>query len=88
MEVRAWQQTAWADHSGVSRTLSALSEEEAEAIAAVLGEVSQPFIDQKVLLEQRDAGYLMYDGDLTGRPVSASSETYPGVAFGYMDNQI
>ncbi len=37
----AWQQTAWADYSGVGRTLQALTQADAEAIGRVLGEISQ-----------------------------------------------
>ena len=31
---------------------------------------------------------LLYDGDLTGRPVSSTSTTYEGAAFGWMDNAV
>jgi len=44
----AWGQTAWADYSGVSRTLSRLTPDEAPAIADVLAEVGQPVIDAEV----------------------------------------
>jgi hypothetical protein len=80
----AWQQPAWADQSGVSRTLRRLTPAEAEALVQVLHQVSQPFIDREVVLAQGQDGYLVYDGDLTGRPVANSSRTYPGAAYGYM----
>jgi hypothetical protein len=85
---KAWGQASWADQSGVSRTLTALTLEQAEQIVAVLREVSQPFIDREVLLALRDQGKLVYDGDLTGRPVSNSSTSYPNVAFGHMSDEI
>lgn len=85
---KAWGQESWADQSGVSRTLTALTLEQAEQIVAVLREVSQPFIDREVLLALRDQGKLVYDGDLTGRPVSNSSTSYPNVAFGHMSDAI
>ena len=85
---KAWGQESWADQSGVSRTLKALTLEQAAQIVAVLREVSQPFIDREVLLALRDQGKLVYDGDLTGRPVSNSSTTYPNVAFGHMSDEI
>jgi len=85
---QAWGQTGWADHSGVSRTLTALTQTEAEELVAVLTQVSQPFIDQEVLLALRAQGKLVYDGDLTGRPVSNTSTTYPDVAYGHMSNAI
>jgi hypothetical protein len=38
----AWHQPAWADYSGVSRSLAALTQEESEQIAAVLDACSGP----------------------------------------------
>jgi hypothetical protein len=84
----AWQQAAWADYSGVSRTLQGLSMSEAQAIGAVLDRFSQPFIDEAVVTAMRTQGRLVYDGDLTGRPVSDTSTTYPGVAYGHMDDAV
>ena len=84
----AWGQLGWADYSGVSRTLQALKQSEADQIMQVLEKTSQMFITSEVnlalLFEQR----LVYDGDLTGLAVSKSSTTYPGVAYGHMDEQI
>lgn len=85
---QAWGQAGWADHSGVSRTLTALKMEEAQQIVEGLHQVSQTFIDQEVLLALRAHGKLVYDGDLTGRPVSNTSTTYPDVAYGHMSNAI
>jgi hypothetical protein len=85
---QAWGQPGWADHSGVSRALSALTMEEAQQIVDVLTVVSQPFIDQEVMLAVRDQGKIVYDGDLTGRPVSNSSTTYPNVAYGHMSDTV
>ncbi len=33
-------------------------------------------------------GRLTYDGDLTGRPVSNSSTTYPNAGYGHMDDAL
>jgi hypothetical protein len=85
---QAWGQADWADHSGVSRALSALTMDEVQQITAVLAEVSQAFIDQEVMLALRDQGKIVYDGDLTGRPVSNSSTTYPNVAYGHMSDVV
>lgn len=85
---RAWGQVAWADQSGVSRTLQGLAMGEAEQIVQALQAISQPFIDQEVVLAMRDQGGLVYDGDLTGRPVSNTSTTYPGVAYGHMSDTL
>lgn len=84
----AWGQTQWADYSGVSRTLQALSLEEAQQIRQRLQQVSQAFIDAEVTLALEQEGRLIYDGDLTGLPVSKSSTTYPEAAYGHMDDAI
>ena len=84
----AWQQPGWADYSGVSRTLQGLSMDEAHAIGAVLDTFSQPFIDAAVVAAIDTQGRLVYDGDLTGRPVSPTSTTYPGAAYGHMDDSV
>jgi hypothetical protein len=84
---RAWEQSAWADHSGVSRTLSSLTPEEAQSIMSVTDYVSQPLIDKEIVLAL-GAGRLEFDGDLTPRPVSNTSSTYPGAEYGHMNDQI
>jgi hypothetical protein len=84
----AWGQAAWADYSGVSRTLSSLTQAEAQAIVDVLTQVSQPLIDEEVHLLGQQQEWLCLDGDLTGLPVSNTSRTYPDAAFGHMNNDI
>ena len=85
---QAWGQTSWADYSGVSRTLASLTSQETENILSVLASISQPFIDKEAILALRQEGRLILDGDLSGRPVSDTSHTYPEVAFGHMDDQV
>ena len=85
---RAWGQEGWADYSGVSRTLKACTEKTVTAVKEALEVVSQPFIEREVMLALRDRGVLVYDGDLTGRPVSSTSTTYPGAAFGWMSDAV
>jgi hypothetical protein len=84
----AWEQPAWAHYSGVSRTLSACTPETVEAIRAAIARFSSPFIDREVVLSLQKKGAIFYDGDLTGRPVANTSTTYPGAAFGWMDDAI
>lgn len=84
----AWGQEAWADYSGVSRTLQSLSWDEVHSIADVLSTVSQPFIDQETEMALHRSGRLVYDADLTGRPVSNTSTSYPDTAFGYMGDTV
>ena len=81
---RAWGQPAWADHSGVSRTLQALSESEVDQLVQVTEHFCQPFIDKEVTLALA-SGRVELDGDLSPRPVSDTSTTYPGAAYGHMD---
>lgn len=84
----AWGQKKWADYSGVSRTLKACTLNTVAEIRRVLDEVGQPFIDQEVKLAMEERGVIIYDGDLTGLPVSNSSTSYPGAAFGWMSDAI
>ena len=84
----AWGQPAWADYSGVSRTLSRLTMAEVAELVAVLDQISQPFIDREVGLALETTDELVYDADLTGRPVSSTSTSYPNTAFGHMGDAI
>lgn len=84
----AWGQAEWADYSGVSRTMSSLSWEEARQIAQLLEEISQPYIDTELHLLRSQGQRIRLDGDLTGIPVSNTSQTYPNAAFGHMDDEI
>ena len=85
---QAWGQSSWADYSGVSRTLAHLTQAETEQLLKVLAKVSQPFIDKEAILAIRAEGRLVLDGDLSGRPVSSTSRTYPEVGYGHMDDQV
>jgi len=85
---RSWGQVGWADYSGLSRTMAVCTSETVAAVEAVLLAISRPFIDQEVMLALRQQGVLLYDGDLTGRAVSDTSRSYPGAAFGWMDDQV
>jgi len=84
---QAWGQSGWADHSGVSRTLRSLSATEAQRIVLALESVSQPLIDKEVVAAWT-TGRLELDADLSPRPVSDTSRTYPGAAFGHMSDHI
>lgn len=84
----AWKLQRMADASGVSRTLWACTDETVQGLVEVLDAVSQPFIDRAVSdLRQRNES-LVLDVDLTGRPVSSTSQTFPGATFGYMDGEV
>jgi len=85
---QAWGQAGWADYTGVSRTLRALSWAEVQEIVAVLERVSQPFLDRELSVLCSQGDRLQYDGDLTGLPVSNTSRTYPNAAYGHMSDEI
>jgi len=85
---QAWGQPAWADYSGVSRTLSGLSWEEVKQIVQVLEQVSYPYIDTEVQVLCSQGKRVRLDGLLFGLPVSNTSQTYPHAAFGHMDDEI
>lgn len=76
-------------YTTVSRYLYELDESDIGQVQAELGTIMQPYIRSAAheVLCQRE--YLTLCGDLTGRPVSAYSSTYPPDAvFGYMANQL
>jgi hypothetical protein len=84
----AWQLAPLADASGVSRTLAACDATSVQALKGILDDIGQPFLDRAVSdLRQRNET-LVLDADLTGRPVSSTSRTFPGAEFGYMDGAI
>ena len=85
---KSWGQTGWADYSGVSRTLAGLTQAEAEQITGVLEQISRPILAEEVMRALQISGRLTYDGDLTARPVSNTSTTYPGVAYGHMGDDL
>jgi hypothetical protein len=81
---KAWGQSRWADYTGISRTLKQLDWDEARALVTVVEQIGQPFLERELNLLPR----LEYDGDLTGLPVSNTSKTYPGSAYGHMSDEI
>ena len=85
---KAWGQTGFAHYSTVSRTLDVCNPATVSGVEEVIHRFSRPFIAKAInnLLQHGDE--IVYDFDLTGQAVSASSTTYPDVAFGWMDNAI
>jgi hypothetical protein len=81
----SWGQAAFTHYSGISRTLAAADATTLQAVIAALQQVSQPFLARDVLQILRSRQPLVVDIDLTGRPVSSTSTTYPDAAFGWMD---
>ncbi|MCL5264900.1 MAG: hypothetical protein M1343_06880 [Chloroflexi bacterium] len=84
----AWQLPSLAAASSVSRTLKACDDRTVTALQEVLEAVSQPFVQRAVSDLRERNEVILLDADLTGLPVSSTSRTYPGAAFGYMDGKV
>jgi hypothetical protein len=84
----AWKLRPMADASGVSRTLQGCTQETVQGLAERLDAMSRPFIHRAVSDLRQRHEVLVLDADLTGRPVSSTSQTFPGAAFGYMDGEV
>jgi len=82
---KAWGVSGWADCSGVSRTMHSLTQAQGEQYSAIVDCAIQPWIEQEVQLALNQ-GSLELDGDLSPRPVSNGSKTYPGAEYGYMSD--
>ena len=85
---RAWGLPSLAHYSGVSRTLEASDAATVQAARQAIEAFSQPFIRTAVAELLHADQRLVYDVDLTGQVVSATSTTYPDTSFGWMDRQI
>jgi len=76
-------------YTTVSRFLYELGEADVEQVQAELEAILQPYIRSATHEAVCHQEYLTLCGDLTGRPVSAYSTTYPpDTVFGYMANQL
>jgi hypothetical protein len=84
----AWGQSHFAHYSSVSRTLSACDAQTVQATQQAIEAFSRPFVREAVQAVLTAGRVLQYDLDLMGQPVSATSTTYPQVAFGWMDDQV
>ncbi len=84
----AWGQAGFAHYSSVSRTLEVCTEETVAAVEQAINEFGHPFIAATVQDMLRRGEDIIYDFDLTGQAVSSTSTTYPGVAFGWMNDGV
>lgn len=82
----AWGQAGFAHYSGVSRTLEVCDTATVAAVERAISEFSQPFIADTIQVLLQRGAPLIYDLDLTGQAVSSTSTTYPGAAFGWMND--
>ena len=85
---RAWGQDAFAHYSSVSRTLDACTDDTVRAVQAAIDSFSQPFIRTALHDLTRTGTSIVFDLDLMGQPVSATSTTYPQAKFGWMDDHL
>lgn len=85
---RAWGLDHFAHHTTVGRTLAACDAATVTAAEAAIAAFSRPFIETTVQELARCGQRLVYDFDLMGQGVSATSTTYPDAAFGWMNDQV
>ena len=83
---QAWGQPGFAHYSGVSRTLDVCDTATVAAVEQAITGFSQPFIADTIQVLLQRGAPLIYDLDLTGQAVSSTSTTYPGAAFGWMND--
>jgi len=83
----AWD-VQFGHYTTVSRVLKAATAETVVQVVAVLDEIGRPFIEREVeALAARGQGLVLH-ADLSGRPVSAYSKSYPEARWGHMGNTL
>lgn len=85
---QAWGQSGFAHYSSVSRTLDACDDATVTAVEQVIEAFSRPFLATTVQDLLRRGEPIIFDFDLTGQAVSSTSTTYPGAAFGWMNDGV
>ena len=85
---QAWGQRGLAHYSSVSRTLEACDDQTVKAVEQAITAFSRPFIAEAVNELLRRGTAIIYDFDLTGQSVSATSTTYPDARFGWMNDSV
>ncbi len=87
---QAWGVERFAHFTTVGRTLAASDEQTVAAVEAAIQAFSRPFVESAVHELLRRGQPVIYDLDLTGQPVSATSTTYLDAAFGSLrvDDQV
>jgi hypothetical protein len=85
---QAWGHPQFAHYSSVSRTLDRCDEQTVRAIQQAIVTFNRPFVHAAVQELARTGKPLVYDLDLTGQAVSATSTTYPDAAFGWMNDRV
>ncbi|MGA9349320.1 MAG: hypothetical protein WBW48_11035 [Anaerolineae bacterium] len=83
----AWD-VQFGHYTTVSRALKAATAETVGQVIAVLEEISRPFLDQEVQALVASGQGLVLHADLSGRPVSSYSQTYPEARWGHMGDTL
>jgi hypothetical protein len=83
----AWD-VQFGHYTTVSRALKASTAETVAQVVSVLEEISRPFIDQEVQALAASGQKLVLHADLSGRPVSSYSQTYPEARWGHMGDTL
>jgi hypothetical protein len=84
----AWGAASFAHYSSVSRTLAACDDDTLSAVQQAIEMFSRPFIRTAVHELMQAGSAVVFDLDLMGQPVSATSTAYPDVAFGWMNESV
>lgn len=84
----AWGQARFVHSSNVSRTLDVCDALTLSDLHAAIEHFNRPFIAEALQDEVGSGRAIVFDVDLTGQPVSSTSQTYPDVAFGWMNQEI
>lgn len=83
----AWGVT-FGHYTTVSRALKVATAKTVAQVVAVLDEISRPYIDQEVQALATSGRELVLYADLSGRPVSDYSMTYPQAQWGHMGDDL
>jgi hypothetical protein len=75
-------------YTTVNRVLEAATAETVAQVVTVLDEISCPFIEREVEALAAKGQGLTLHADLSGRPVSAYSQSYPEARWGHMGNTL
>jgi hypothetical protein len=85
---QAWGQPQFAHYSSVSRTLDCCDAQTVQAVQQAILAFNRPFVQATVQDLAHRGEPIVYDLDLTGQAVSATSTTYPDAAFGWMNDRV
>lgn len=83
----AWD-IVWGHYTSVSRILKRATPEVVSQVVEVLDQFSRPFIEQEVAALAAQGQEMLLYADLSGREVSAYSQSYTEARWGHMGNAV